>query len=100
LPIESKITFEKSGNKLIAQSNSETIWIEPFGENCLRFRSTINKEIIEENWTLLLQPEIQAKIEIRQQKATIKNSKIMAEISADGTISYFTNNRRMLLEEL
>ena len=40
--------FEKSGNKLIAKSKRETIWIEPYSEDCLRFRSTLNKDIIEQ----------------------------------------------------
>ncbi len=93
--------LKKSGNKLIAQGNSETIWIEPFGGNCLRFRSTKNKEIIEEDWTLLPQSEIHISIEIKPEKATIKNGKITAEILADGTVRYLiTNNGKALLEEL
>jgi len=93
--------FKKSRNKLIAQENGEIIWIEPFGKDCLRFRSTRNKEIIEENWTLLPQPEIQAQIEIKPEKATIKNGKIMAEILTDGTVRYLTaDNEKILLEEL
>lgn len=95
------MTFKQSGNKLIAQENSETIWIEPFGKDCFCFRSTKNKEIIEEDWTLRPQPEIQVQIEIKPEKATIKNGKIMAEILADGTVRYLrTDNGKILLEEL
>ena len=60
----------------------------------------MNKEINEENWTLLPQPTIPALIDIQPMKATIKNGKIMAEILADGTVNYFTDGGKILLEEL
>jgi len=92
--------FKKEGNKLVAQGNGEIIWLEPFGKDCLRFRSTMGKEIIERDWTLLPQPEVQAQINIRPGKATVTNGRIMAEISLDGTVKYFTDKGRVLLEEL
>ena len=92
--------FKQFESKLIAQENSETIWIEPFGKDCLRFRSTKNKEIIEEDWTMLPQPETQAQIEIKPEKATIKNGKTVAEILSDGTVRYLTDTGQVLLEEL
>lgn len=95
-----KMFFKQVGNRLIAQKDGETIWLEPFGKDCLRFRSTLNKEINEENWTLLSQPTIPALIDIQPMKATIKNGKIMAEILADGTVNYFTDGGKILLEEL
>lgn len=92
--------FEQSGNKLIARGNSETVWIEPFGKDCLRFRSTKNKEMIEQDWALLPHPEIQTQIETKPEKATIKNGKILAEILVDGTVRYLTtDNGKVLLEE-
>lgn len=92
--------FEKFSNKLIAKSKRETIWIEPYGEDCLRFRSTLNKDIIEQNWTLLPQVEIVSDIEITENKATITNGKIKAEIFSDGTVNYLKKNGEKLLEEL
>jgi len=92
--------LKQFGNKLVAQGNNETIWIEPAGIDCLRFRSTINKEITGENWTLLPQPEVQAKIEIKSGKATVRNGKIAAEISDDGTVCYFSADGKKILEEL
>jgi len=92
--------FEQIGNRLVAYEGGETIWIEPFGKDCLRFRSTLNKEIVEQSWTSLPQPETLAQIEINPEKAVIKNGKIMAEILGDGTVRYLTNNGTILLEEL
>lgn len=92
--------FEKLSNKLIAKSKRETIWIEPYGKDCLRFRSTLNKDIIEQNWTLLPQEEIVSDIEITENKATIKNGEIKAEIFSDGTVNYLKENGEKLLEEL
>jgi len=92
--------FKKEENKLVAQGRGETIWIEPFGRDCLRFRSTINREITKQDWTLLSQSEEKIQIEIKTEKAMIKNGKIMAEIKADGSVSYLTTDGKVLLEEL
>lgn len=92
--------FEKSGNKLIAKSKRETIVIEPYGEDTLRFRFTQTKEIIDQNWTLLPQKEVSSEMEITKEKATIRNGKIKAEILSDGTVNYLKENGEKLLEEL
>lgn len=92
--------FKQVGNKLIAEGANEIIQLEPLGIDCLRFRSTKNKRIIEENWTLLPQPEVQVQIEIKPEKATVKNGKIMTEVLADGTVNYYTDDGKILLEEL
>ncbi len=92
--------FEKSGNKLIAKSKRETIWIEPYSEDCLRFRSTLNKDIIEQNWTLLPQKEKACDIKITENIATIKNGRIKAEVLSNGTVNYIKDNGEKLLEEL
>lgn len=92
--------FQKIGNKLIIQGRGETISIEPWGEDCLRFRSTKNNKIIEENWTLLTQEEVPTQIEIKSEKATIKNGRIIAEVLANGTVNYYKNDGKILLEEL
>lgn len=92
--------FKKSSNKLIGKSKRETLWIEPYGEDCLRFRSTQNKEIVEEDWTLLPSKETNVKIEISEERSTITNGKIKAEILKDGTVKYLKENGEKILEEL
>jgi|YelNatPaOPRAMG01_1025707.scaffolds.fasta_scaffold15454_5 alpha-D-xyloside xylohydrolase len=92
--------FRKEGSKLIAQSSGELMQIEPYGKDCLRFRSTIGARILEQDWTLIPQPEVEAQIEITSEKATIKNGKIIGEIRADGSVRYLKEDGKILLEEL
>ena len=40
-------------NKLIFERRDELTIIEPYGQNCIRTRSTRNAKILDENWTLL-----------------------------------------------
>jgi len=93
------MSFERLGNKLKAKFGNELILVESCGKDCLRFRSSINK-IVDENWTLLPQKDQAVNIDIESDKAIVKNGKITAEISLDGSIKYFDNKGKVLLEEL
>ena len=46
-----KIIIEEK--KLIYRRKDELTVIEPYGENCLRCRSTRNSRLLNENWTVL-----------------------------------------------
>jgi len=92
--------FEKNGDKLLSHSSGETIQIEPWGKDCLRFRSTLNKEIVQQDWTLIPQENINVEINITEEKATIKNGKLIGEVAADGSVRYLTEDGDILLEEL
>ncbi|MBC7098527.1 glycoside hydrolase family 31 protein [Candidatus Bipolaricaulota bacterium] len=92
--------FMKEGNKLIAQGEGELIWLEPWGRDCLRFRASPSGRMVEQDWTLLPQPEMQVLIKITPEKATIKNGKIIGEITADGQVRYLAEDGSVLLEEL
>ena len=41
------------GKKLMFERKDELMVIEPYGENCLRCRSTRNARISDESWTVL-----------------------------------------------
>jgi len=92
--------FQELQNKLIGREGGEIICIEPFGKDCLRFRGTNGKEILEEDWTLLPQPEVPAEIAIEPHRALIRNGKIQAEVRSDGSIKYLDKDGNILLEEL
>jgi len=92
--------FQKVWNKLIGREGREIICIEPFGKDCLRFRGTNGKEILEENWTLLTQPEVPIEITIESHRALIYNGNIRAEVRSDGSIKYLDKDGNILLEEL
>ncbi len=92
--------FAKQGNKLIGKEGRETICLEPFGKDVLRFRGTIGKEIGEENWTLLPQEEVPVEIVIEEERAFLCNGKIQAEVRSDGSIRYMDSRGKVLCEEL
>ncbi len=92
--------FRKEANKLVAYGSGEVIQVEPYGKDCLRFRSRINGEILKQDWTLLTPTEEKSEIEISQDKAIIRNGKLVCKISKDGRVSYLRADGKILLEEL
>jgi alpha-D-xyloside xylohydrolase len=92
--------FQKFQNKIIGREGGEIICIESFGKDCLRFRGTTGKQIVDENWTLLPQDEMSAEIAIESNKAFIQNGNIRAEIMNDGSVNYLDKDSNKLLEEL
>ena len=95
-------------NKLIFQNNSETLQIEPWGDNSLRIRSCIMGEIIDTDYALLPHDSnIMAQIQIDEetQTATITNGKITAVINQSqwetpGRISFYSDKGELLLKEI
>jgi len=83
--------FEKVDNRLVIRGGGEIILLEPYGGDCLRFRSTGGRQIVEEDWTLLRQPGIKTEIYIQPEKAVIKNGRIKAEVYADGSVRYLND---------
>ena len=75
--------IEIKGKSIIFRRKDETTVIEPYGENCLRCRSTRNAQISQENWTLLPPvTEDSCVIEGDENRATITNGKISAVLEA------------------
>jgi alpha-D-xyloside xylohydrolase len=48
--------FTQTGNRLIGKSGSESIWIEPWGENSLRVRMTKEAAMDINDWALIDTP--------------------------------------------
>lgn len=94
--------IQKSGNRLVYTYDSEKLWIEPWGENALRIRSTKLSEMPCEDWALSEPaPAIQAEILIDAGKKTgsIRNGKIFATVSRGGKIVVCNQHGEILLEE-
>src|SRR5512136_3044753 len=98
--------FQSHDNKLVWQSNHETLQIEPWGRDALRVRATMNAAIrVEYNGDdlpgALLEPAaMQAHIEIGEAHAVIRNGRIEARLSAQGRLGFFnTTTGAELLEE-
>lgn len=98
--VNEEMIFQKIGRRLVGKEGGEIICIEPFGKDTLRFRGTKGKEIWEENWTLLEQPESSVEISINSSGAVIRNGKVQAKVKSDGSVCYFNQRGEVLLEEL
>ncbi|MFT8350647.1 TIM-barrel domain-containing protein [Clostridium saccharoperbutylacetonicum] len=92
--------FKVEGNKLIRQYDSEKLYIEPWGENSFRIRSTKQAEFIDNDWALLPQKSSNnVNIKVDGNEACIQNGKIRAEIDAGGKLTFYNQKGDILLEE-
>lgn len=92
--------FKRDKNRLIREYDSEKLWIEPWGKNSLRVRSTYLAEIGMEDWALLQPEEQNAEINIDEEKAAITNGgEIKAELTTAGKITFFNQHDEVLLQE-
>jgi Alpha-glucosidases, family 31 of glycosyl hydrolases len=85
-------------NKIIFQKRDELLILEPWGKDCLRFRSSPNVSIAEENWNLLPQAVTACETVLEDDKAVITNGKLSAEIYRNGKTVYYKNGRKLLEE--
>ena len=103
--------LSKDGNRLIYRYDAEKLWIEPWGENSLRVRSTKlaempgtgGKEGLDngsiEDWALLPAKPCAAEISIGEKGAVIKNGTIEARISRIGQITVYNSQGTLILNE-
>ncbi len=92
--------FRTEGNRLVWNYNHETLWLEPWGRDGLRIRSTVAAKTDETNWALLASKISSAVVtETDGGSARIVNGKIAAEVTAEGKISFYNQTGKLLLEE-
>ncbi len=91
--------FGTQGDRLVWQFDNETLWIEPWGKNSLRVRSTYLSKMIDEDWALLVAKKNTGDIKINEDSAEIINGKISAKISVQGKITFSNQKGNVLLEE-
>jgi alpha-D-xyloside xylohydrolase len=88
------------GKRIVWEAEGDLLWLEPYGKNSLRFRSSKSLHVLEDlNWTLLPPQGDDAKIIVTDEKAVIKNGTIHAEVLGDGTVNYYDRNGKELLKE-
>ena len=92
------ILREKDG-RLVVTDNNEKLWIEAWGENALRVRSTKMAQMPPENWALEEPHTAKANITITDTEATVVNGKITAKVKKSGKIMFYNQNGKLLLEE-
>ena len=90
--------YQEEG-KLIYRYDAEELWIEAWGENALRVRSTKDCSMPKEDWALIRRGSVPPELQVNEQGASLTNGKIRAEISEHGKIVITNANGNILLEE-
>ncbi|MNW35624.1 Alpha-xylosidase [compost metagenome] len=90
--------FRSENGRLIREYDHERVWIEAWGENAFRVRASYN-DIQNDEWALLPAPSANAQVMIEEDRATIVNGKIKAEITKQGQISFYNRDGKLLLNE-
>lgn len=94
------MSFRAEENKLVYHYDAEELWIEPWGENSFRVRSTKMAQMPSEDWALL--PPVNCKAEIQLYEdgsASIRNGKILANMTPGGKLSFHRGDGTLLLNE-
>lgn len=86
-------------SKLIYRYDAEEVWIEAWGKDAFRIRSTKACQMPQENWALINRSVEEAQIEYTEKGASIANGKIRAEVTKHGKIMIYNSNGKLLLEE-
>jgi alpha-D-xyloside xylohydrolase len=92
--------FERDGDRLIFRYDAETLWIEPWGDNSLRVRSTKKPQMPDRDWALLpVSCESEVSVEITDEQASIRNGKVQAIITNLGKMAFYNDKGEMILNE-
>lgn len=86
-------------NRIIYHYDAEELWIEGWGKNGLRIRSTKNARMPEENWALLPKTCETGETGSWEEGAWIRNGKAELRITRSGKITVYDRNGKLLLEE-
>ena len=91
--------FKKLDNKLVYTFDAEKLWIEPWGNNSLRVRSTKEGTMPINDWALIPASSNSGVISINESCATISNGNITASITGGGLLKIFNKEGKVLLCE-
>ncbi|EPS38018.1 hypothetical protein H072_8254 [Dactylellina haptotyla CBS 200.50] len=91
--------FAHVQDRLVFRYDAEQLWIEPWGENAVRVRSTKQNRMPLNDWAL--QEKVQTKCEVVTDRgsASIRNGKIKATIAKSGKLVISNDKGKILLEE-
>lgn len=92
-------------NYIRFEKRNEVVKIFAWGKDILRFQSSPNGVLEDEDWILLPQPEVPVQTESREHSAVITNGRLRAELFENGKVIYYRKNRstgefEILLEEM
>lgn len=108
--------YEKEGS-LYYEFDNETVRIDAWGKNAVRVRATKNHGFTAHDWALNASDREEGKITVHDDtgaggkvyanmysgknlsSGVLENGKIKAEVNADGVLSFYNQNGKLLLEE-
>lgn len=93
--------ISKLNNGILFEMRDESVFIEPYGADCVRVRATRNAQFSEEKWTLLDAEPCTSEVTVdeRGDKATLINGKLKVEYTKGwqcGIISFFKDDKLVL----
>lgn len=82
--------FERAGDRLIWRHQAQTLWLEPWGPDCIRVRATLHRDMPELDWSLLPPRGCEVEIAIESTGAELRNGGLSATIDAkSGRVRFF-----------
>ena len=92
--------FTVDGKRLVREYDHEKLWIEPWGENSLRVRCTMEMQMpADRHWALLMQQQCAADINMDGNCASITNGNISCHINEFGFLTFVNEKGKVLLAE-
>lgn len=101
MTLASQSDFSQHGQRLVWRQRGQTLWVEPWGCDCLRVRATIAPEMPLRDWTLLQPPESQSHTTLDRGEARITSGRLSASVDGRGRVRFFRDDsKEPLLEEI
>ena len=104
---ENQSSFQQVGSRLVWRFKEQILWVEPWGQDCIRVRAAVLPEMPLRDWSLLppkkVAPASRLSVSNGQDAgATIINGKLTATIDAkSGRVRFFkTGSDQPLVEEI
>lgn len=91
--------FRVDEGKLIREYDSEQLWVEAWGRDSLRIRTTHASSMQDQDWALLPAEKTEVKITVHEDSASVVNGNIRADISSAGKITFSNQHGDILLQE-
>lgn len=94
--------FQKSGARLVWRLKEQILWLEPWGKDSIRVRSTVLAEMPKHDWSLLPSKNSSVKISINGPEASFVSGKLTATVDGkSGRVRFFKTGRsEPLCEEI
>jgi alpha-D-xyloside xylohydrolase len=87
------------GKEIVFNQRGEVARISAFGENCIRFRSSANGEIIDQDWNLLSQPAVETALSENAEGAVLRSGILSVEINKNGQLRFLKRGKEILVEQ-